>query len=372
MEWNKTLLISTVLFTALILQFSSAQVNPNGTTSGRGMIEGGVNYSTSFTNNNGISLLRTVWIGYLPFGLAFSPNGKYAYVTDYIPNYTDGGVEVNNQTVAAGRIYVINTSTYKVVNTIDGMASPEDVAITPDGKWAYVANYDTGSVGVVNLSSWSVTTNITLGPYPLTYGPFGLVVSPNGAYAYVTDTGSSSVSVIDTTNNSVLGTIRVGQAPSDVGFTPNGQYAWVANLLNSSVSVINTTNLKIVHNVSTGKFSEPQSAIIAPNGTVAYVIDYYHSNISEYSALNYSFIRNIHLDGRGLQDITISPDGKYLYVVALNSSQVFVVNTTTNRPIAAISIAPGPVTVTLNPSDTQAWIVGIGLIIQVEQSRPPA
>ena len=60
-----------------------------------------------------------------PEGVAFSPSGTYAYVTN-----------INSNTVV-----IINTATNTVVNSItSGISSPQGVAFSPSGTYAYITN----------------------------------------------------------------------------------------------------------------------------------------------------------------------------------------------------------------------------------------
>ena len=67
--------------------------------------------------------------------------------------------------------------------------------------------------------------------------PWDVAVSPNGEYAYVANYGSDSVSVISTASNTLTATITVGSGPSGVAVTPDGAYVYVTNA-DGSVSVI--------------------------------------------------------------------------------------------------------------------------------------
>ena len=48
-------------------------------------------------------------------------------------------------------------------------------------------------------------------------------------FAYVTNYQSHSVSVIDTATNAVIATVPVGSSPGGVAITPDGAFAYVAN-----------------------------------------------------------------------------------------------------------------------------------------------
>ena len=55
-----------------------------------------------------------------------------------------------------------------------------------------------------------------------------MAITPDGAFAYVANFNSHDVSVIDTsTNTEVLPRIPVGTSPADVAITPDGAFASV-------------------------------------------------------------------------------------------------------------------------------------------------
>jgi len=161
-------------------------------------------------------------------GVAVTPDGKHAYVTT---NKFDNTV------------LVIDTASNMVVATVllPSGSFPEGVAVAPDGKHVYVANSNRGTVSVIDTA-----TNTVVGtPIPVGFGPFGIAVTPDGKHAYVTNASSSSnnVSVIDTASNTAVGApIPVGSGPFGVAITPDGKHVYVANResVPGTVSVIDT------------------------------------------------------------------------------------------------------------------------------------
>ena len=81
-----------------------------------------------------------------------------------------------------------------------------------------------------------VTSTINVGD-----APQSVAVSPNGRKAYVTNLSDGTVSVINVKTGTVQGDpITVGDYPYSVAFSPNGKKAYVANTVDDTVSVINT------------------------------------------------------------------------------------------------------------------------------------
>jgi YVTN family beta-propeller protein len=86
---------------------------------------------------------------------------------------------------------------------------PDAIAITPNGKPAYVANGD----GTGTVTPITTATN-TAGP-PITVGndPRAIAITPNGKTAYVANQGSDTVTPISTVTNTAAPPIAVGNGP---------------------------------------------------------------------------------------------------------------------------------------------------------------
>jgi YVTN family beta-propeller protein len=113
-------------------------------------------------------------------------------------------------------VSVIRTATNTVVATVPVGNAPDAVAVTPDGKHAYVASDLSASVSVVDTA-----TNMVVGTtIPVGATPDAVAVTPDGKHAYVANPNSNNVSVIDTASNGVVATVAVGHGPFGVGITP--------------------------------------------------------------------------------------------------------------------------------------------------------
>ena len=58
---------------------------------------------------------------------------------------------------------------------------------------------------VVDIASNTVSTTVAVGAEP-----YYVAITPNGRYAYVTEHNSDTVSVIDTSSNTVFASVAVG------------------------------------------------------------------------------------------------------------------------------------------------------------------
>ena len=115
------------------------------------------------------------------------------------------------RTSLATQLSVIDTTNNTVIATVPVGTKPWEVAVSPDGKKAYVANFFSNTTSVIDTTNNTVTATVPVGTYPS-----GIAVSPDGTKVYVVNV-DGTVSVIDTTNTTVIATVKVGDAHLVIG-----------------------------------------------------------------------------------------------------------------------------------------------------------
>src|SRR5665811_2105497 len=102
----------------------------------------------------------------------------------------------------------------------------------PTPQFIYVTNngFDTASP-TNNVSVIDAATNTVVATVPVGSAPNGIAVTPDGKHAYVANFDSNTVSVIATSTNTVVATIPVGwgAAPGWVAITPDGKHVFVTS-----------------------------------------------------------------------------------------------------------------------------------------------
>lgn len=94
-----------------------------------------------------------------------------------------------------------------------------------------------------------------------------------GPFAYVPNYGSGDVSVIDTATNTVVQTIAVGAGPNTVAIDPDATRVYVVNAEDHTVSVIDTATQMVATTVPvcTGQFIGAAGVALTGDGSTAYV-----------------------------------------------------------------------------------------------------
>lgn len=182
---------------------------------------------------------------------------------------------------AAPTVYVVNNGGFGSVVPIDAATgtagssipvgdtlgtAPHGIAITPDGKTAYVANQGSNSVTPIDIATGTPGT-----PIPVGSGPSGIATTPDGKTVYVANSSSQSVTPIDTATNTAGPAIPIQLFPEAIAITPDGKTAYVASggitgLLTPIDTATNTLGAPLAFGGIPGQMA------ITPDGKTVYVI----------------------------------------------------------------------------------------------------
>ncbi len=176
-------------------------------------------------------------------------------------------------------VSVIRPDTQAVLATIAVGSEPEAIALTPDNKFAYVANAASGTVSVIAINdpAWgtfdaNVVTNITVGAEP-----WNVVCSPNGRRMFVANSGQDTVTVIDTTGHRVVGHVDLRNSLAN---DPDRSRSFQPRGLAVSVD---STKLYVTRFLSYTKPGGRQGDDFGKEGLVAVLdIDTASSNLADY------------------------------------------------------------------------------------------
>jgi YVTN family beta-propeller protein len=116
-------------------------------------------------------------------------------------------------------------------------------SIYVSGKYAYVANYGSNSLSIIDVSNPSSPSTVST---PSTGGSLPNAVRVSGRYAYVTNNNDSVLSVLDVSNPSsvVVSTSVIPSSPGLLGLYISGRYAYLAEYNLSSVSIYDIGGLE--------------------------------------------------------------------------------------------------------------------------------
>ena len=321
------------------------------------------------------AVIKRIAVGRVPRGFAFSPDGKRLFVTN---SWDD-------------TLSVIDTNTLAVTATWPVSAEPSSVVEDREGKRLFVANRISNDVAVLNAETGTEEKRLLAGR-----GASYLAMSPDGKKIYATHVypnaspyrtaPESEITVIDTARavvvermplHAIAGVFHVAfSADGRLGVVAEyhpknlvtlahlehgGAFEYTITLFGADVGRTVEVPLDELERYA----SQPFGVAIAPDKSRIYVtsggseivtvidgarlLRYIHAHPQPFAqdlsaSANYVITRiPVGLNPRGL---TLTPDGRKLYVANRLDDSISVIDTRTNRVSATIKL-DGPKTVSV-------------------------
>jgi cation/acetate symporter len=278
-----------------------------------------------------------IQVGKTPAFVAVSPNGRHAYIAN-------GQAQV---------VSVVDTAINQVTATIPIPAGPPQfLAFAPDGRTLYVSIFnDQRTIHAIDVLDTASNTVVATIPQPAR--PYLAAVSRDGKRIYVPNHDTASVSVIGTDTNTVIAEVKVAPNPHWVTFSRDGTRAYTANHESNVVSVIDTTTLEVLATIPVG--ASPHSISVHPSLPLVANVNYDGGTMSVIDTVANKVVATIPV-GEHPQDIAWAPDGRFAYVVNEGSNSITVINARTNQVTATIPTGTRPTSIAVLPNGRQAYV----------------
>jgi YVTN family beta-propeller protein len=209
----------------------------------------------------------------LYIGVAFSPDGKKLYASaggnNKIRVFNFEGGTLNEQAPIMLKDKN-NTNFY-----------PAGISVSSDGKSLYVANNLNYSASRIDLSTGHIEVTKPVGKMP-----YAAHLSRDGSELYVSNWGEESVSVLNAKDLTVKKTITVGLHPNAIAENPVNGFIYVANSDSDEISVIDPKKLQVIQTVSLAPYrgaptgSQPDALTVSADGKTLYVANTLNNDVA--------------------------------------------------------------------------------------------
>ncbi|HEX5704757.1 MAG TPA: cytochrome D1 domain-containing protein [Pyrinomonadaceae bacterium] len=243
-------------------------------------------------------------------------------------------------------VSLINVATNTAVATIPTGAGPHEVAVSPNGKIAVVANYGTqqapgSSLTVIDVAGKKTLKTIDLGEYRRPHGIEWLrgneivvtaegnkallvvdiesgkvaaavttdqnvshmvVLARRSNKAFVANIGSGSVTVIDLKTRKKISDLATGAGAEGIDISPDEKEVWVTNRAANTVSVIDVKTLQILATVESKDF--PIRVKFAPGGRFVLVSNARSGDVAVFDAVTRKEVRRIPMQLKAAEGAT--------------------------------------------------------------------
>jgi YVTN family beta-propeller protein len=253
------------------------------------------------------SVLATVPVAAGPDGIVITRDGKSVYVSGS----------------SASGVSVIDTAGDRVVQTIETGKGPQGLALTPDGRSLLIAVNGEDRVAVVDLATRAIVATIPVAK------PHTIAVSPDGKFAYIAsqDPGHFALVIVDLGKRASVGIVALDKPPRDLEFGHDGRALYFTLAGIPAVQVLDPASNKVVAQVATGV--SPHIAAFFSNTSFGVVVVQGPGELQLFDPATNTATRSIPV-GKQPHWVDVTADG----------TQAFVTNEGANS-VTAIDLASG-------------------------------
>jgi DNA-binding beta-propeller fold protein YncE len=243
---------------------------------------------------------------------------------------------------------------------------PHGLTVSPDRRFVYITTahgQPFGFLWKIDAATSAVVGRVELGMFPAT-----LQLTPDGAFAYVAnfnlhgDMVPSSVSIVSTDEMVEIARVPTCTMPHGSRINPQGTKQYSACMMDDQVVEIDTRTFGVSRKFSVAKGCSPTWAQPSADGTRVYVACNKSNEILDIDVASWSLARRIPA-GDGVYNLAVTHDGQLLLATNKRAQSVSVFELTTGKELARIAtkrrIVHG---VAVSPDDRYAFVSveGIG------------
>jgi YVTN family beta-propeller protein len=292
---------------------------------------------------------------------------------------------------AANELAFVDPGTGRVAGRVPVGESPHELAVSADGRYAFVSNYGAQTPGrtisMIDIAAMKELRRVDLGPLRK---PHGLFFAGGGVYftaennrligrydpaanqvdwlfgtgqagthmvslnkdqsrIFTANIGSDSVTILDRASgaggwNATV--VPVGKGPEGNDLSPDEKELWVANGQGGTVSIVDVAAKKVIEtiDVQTKRSNRLQ---FTQDGKRVFISDMTGNELIILDAATHKQVKRMS-PGKMPEGILMQPDGTRVYVALAGDNAVAVVDPKTLEVIKRIPTGEGP--------DGLAWV----------------
>lgn len=257
---------------------------------------------------------------------------------------------------------IVDPVTERQVATVneDGKTGHE-VAVSPDGKRAFVPIYSDVGVGkkgsdgqlirVIDVETRAIVGTVDFGRGVRPHKP---VFGPKDGLLYVTTELNQSVSIIDPATLRIIGSIPTGQAESHMlAISGDGRRGYTANVRSGTVSVLDMEARTLLATIPVA--TVVQRISVSTDGRWAFTADQTKLRLAVIDTATNSVSTSIPLPGLAF-GTTPTPDGKWLLVTLPAVRMVGLVDLATMRVVRTLDVPKAPQEILVRPDGAVAYV----------------
>jgi YVTN family beta-propeller protein len=233
------------------------------------------------------------------------------------------------------------------------------MTLSDDGRYAYTTDNGTmrieqageggNSVSVIDLKERKRIAQISLGKY---HRPHGIDLNPASGELLVTSENPDQLIVVDLEKQKMVRTYDTqGRTPHIVKASPDGQWAYVSNARSGNVAAIELATGKTILIPAGGR---PEGSVLSKDGKMLYVVNRESSEVSMIDTVAKKKVGTIKT-GKGPVRVGLSSDGKTLIYALIGDHKMGFADIAARKEIALVDLDGPPVSLHTSPDGAYAF-----------------
>jgi YVTN family beta-propeller protein len=259
-------------------------------------------------------------------------------------------------------ISVVDAAAAKQIATIpDGAVTGHEVAVSPDGRTAYVPIYGNSGVGkpgtdgdhmvIMDIAERKVIGNVDFGKGVRPHQP---VINPSNGLLYVTTELNHSITIIDPKTYQILGSVPTDQAESHMlAISHDGKRGYTANVGPGTVSVLDLEARKTLIVIPISQTTQRIS--ITPDDSMVFTADQTKPQLAVIDTATNTVKTWVPLPAPGYGTAS-THNGRWLLVAVPKASSVAVIDLSTLKVVRTIDVPKAPQEIVVRPDDQVAYV----------------
>jgi YVTN family beta-propeller protein len=237
--------------------------------------------------------------GFQPKSVAFTPDGKFLLTA----------------LLGSTGVDLFSTAPFRKIKRISfpdeirRKAGFVEMAFLEDAGELWVSQMTTGLIHVIDMNDFTYRESFPSGGVM----PKVITVSRDQSRAFVSNWGSRTVGVIDVESREVVKTIPIDGIPRGMAVTGEDRYLYVGNYTTGGIEKIDLEILEVVKTLRFPRRGAMRHLVYDPERHLLYGSDILRGSILVLSTEDDRLLAEVPVDQK-LNTIRLSPDGRFLFI----------------------------------------------------------
>ena len=257
-------------------------------------------------------------------------------------------------------VTIIDPATMKVVGSIKVGANPHGVIASPDRRTLYISVEGTDELAAVDIATNQIKWRVKVGR-----APNEVSITRDGRKVFVPLRNDSAIDVVDTTTQKVIDRLKAPAWPHNTYVSDNGRHLYLGTMEGSRITIYDTATHKQINEIAPGDWVRPIALL--RDESLAYVALSKLHGFAVVDLKESKTLRRVELPplppGTEIppyntltHGLALTPDERELYVTSMAGKAIYAFSVPAIRQLAKIDVGRYPNWITISSDGRLVWV----------------